>query len=542
MKPGFQTVPPGSYYKNPADVWAVKKTMKTAIKKTITALLIMLLASSAAGGLSFAAAEDPETPQHTAETLLGVLEDSRAEVVSLFASIVEGGGEVPGDAQDAFDEADGLRDEAQALYNASDYEESIEEATEALNKYGEAASLATETEGDDETEPEEGDEDDCDLFACYEKAVDRLERLRTIAEDLEAQGVDVSEADALILEAEDSLSQLEEALDQGDLEAAEALLGEANGTLGKLTATLKTLGKPKKKEKMEHFINQTRHRVQQLETKMLRILAKYGLSEEDEQAIREEFQAMIAGLDDIDVDRDDLGETVNSLKRLVKESNRVGKGKDLDEEVVDEINKLNKHESNLNRYRERIRMLEGLGAPTDELLGLLNEAEGLLSQADDEIAAGNKKAAEDLIDEADEILDMIDDMIDDLEEEYEEDDDDDGKTNNGKGKNKNKPGDEDETDDDFEKEKQKLMEEIAELEEKIAELGEEVEDTSEIEAELEEIKAALDQAEDEDDLEGLEERLDELEDRIEDREDSGLSDDDEEDDEDEPEEGDSETG
>jgi len=541
MKPGFQTVPPGSYYKKTPNVWAVKKT----VKKTITALLIMLLATSAAGGLSFAAAEDTETPQQTAETLLTVLDTSRAEVVALFESIVGGGGEVPEDAQESFDEADGLRDEAQALYDAGDYEGSIEEATEALNMYGEATSLALETDEDNGTEPEEEDEDEDDGYGVlvgYEKAVDRLEKLKAIAEDLEAQGVDVSEADALILEAEDSLSQLEEALNQRDLGAAGSLLGESNGTLGKLTAALKTIGKPKKMEKMEHFVTQTKHRVQQLETKMLRTLAKYGLSEEDEDAIRAEFQAMIAGLDDIDVDRDDLGETVNSLKRLVKETNRVGKGKDVDEEVVDKINKINKHESNLNRYRERIMELEGLGAPTDELLGLLNEAEGLLSQADDEMNAGNKEAAEDLIDEADEILDQIDDMIDDLEEEYEEDDDetsdeDKGKTNNGKGKVKT---DDDEIDDGFEKEKQKLEEEIAEIEEKIAELKEEGEDTSELEAELDEIKAALNQAEDEEDLEALEERLDELEDRIDDHEDSGLGADDE-DGEDEP-EGDLGTG
>jgi tetratricopeptide (TPR) repeat protein len=231
------------------------------MKKTITALLIMLLATSAAAGISFAAVEDTGTPQQAAETLLGVLEDSRAEVTILFDSIVDGGGEVPEDAQEALDEADELRDEAQALYDAGDYEDSIEKATKALNKYGKAASLALKTNEDDETEAED---DAYKSLAGYEKAVDRLEKLKAIAEALETQGIDVSEADAIILEAEDSLSHLEEALDQGDLETAESLLGEVNGTLGQLTATLKNLSKPKKKEKMEHFIDQTRHRVQQL--------------------------------------------------------------------------------------------------------------------------------------------------------------------------------------------------------------------------------------------------------------------------------------
>ncbi len=545
MKLGFQTVPPGSYYEKHPDVWAVKKTMK----RTITALLIMLLATSTAGGISFAAAEETGTPQQAAETLLGVLDDSRAEVATLFDSIVKGGGEVLEDAQEALGEADELRDEAQALYDAGDYEESFDKATKALNKYGKAASLALKTDEEDETGSEEEDEDEDDayeLLAGYEKAVNRLEKLKAIAEELEAQGIDVSEADAIILEAEEYLYQLEEALDQGDLDTAGSLLGEANGALGKLTATLQTISKPKKKEKMEHFIDQTRHRVQQLETKMLRILAKYGLSEEDSQAIKEEFQAIIAGLDDIDVDRDDLGDAVDSLKGLVKETNRVGKDKKVDEKVVDEINKLNRHESKLNMYRERVMELEALGVPTDELLGLIKQAEDLLSQANDEMDAGNKDAAEDLIDEAEEILGELDDMIDDLEEEYE----DEGKSNNGKvndktGKDPDDVTDDDGTNDDFEKKKQKVEEKIAELEEKIAELREKGEDTSELEAELDEIKAALEQAEDDEALEQLDERLDELSDRIDDVEDLGLSADDEDEvhgEDDEPEEGDDGTG
>ena len=327
MKPGFQLVPPGSYYKMAPDVWAVSKTMK----KMITALLIMLLATSTAAGVNFAVAEDTGTPQQAAETLLGVVSESREEVTKLFGSIVEEGGEVPDDAQEAFEEADGLRDEAQALYDAGDYEKSIEKATKALNKYGKAASLALKTEEDEEDDETEPEEDDAyGLLAGYEKAFDRLEKLKAITEELAAQDIDTSEADALIIEAEDFLSQLEEALDQGDLEAAESLLGKVNGTIGKLTGTLMSLSHPKKKEKMEHFIDQTRHRVQQLETKMLGILSKYGLTEEDEQAIREEFQAIIAGLDDIDVDRDDQGDVVKNLKGLVKETNRVGKDKDVD--------------------------------------------------------------------------------------------------------------------------------------------------------------------------------------------------------------------
>ena len=132
MKLGFQTVPPGSYYKKTPDFWAVKKTMK----KTITALLIMLLTTSVAGGLSFAAAEETETPQQTAETLLTVLDTSRAEVLALFDSMVEGGGEVPEDAQESFDEADRLRDEAQALYEKLDipyYARQVEGSLQVVN-------------------------------------------------------------------------------------------------------------------------------------------------------------------------------------------------------------------------------------------------------------------------------------------------------------------------------------------------------------------------------------------------------------------------
>ena len=91
-----------------------------------------------AAGLSFAYAQDD--PAVVAENLLDAVNASSTEVNGLFDAFVAGNGTIPDDAADALADAEALYAEAQAAFEAGNYEEAIEKAAEALNKYGEASS------------------------------------------------------------------------------------------------------------------------------------------------------------------------------------------------------------------------------------------------------------------------------------------------------------------------------------------------------------------------------------------------------------------
>jgi DNA repair ATPase RecN len=471
-------------------------------KKIISMLLITLLIASTAGGMGIALAEEGDpvpVTQEDADTWFGLVADSKGEVVSLFESITSGGEEVPSEATEAFDEAEALMGEAQTAYDAEDYETAVEKATDALNKYGDALERATPEEPDDDDDDDDETDDVLKTFAGYEKARERLEKLREIAGDLEGQGIDVSEVVAMLDEAALILDEMDTQLNLGDLDAAANMLGEANSLIGNSMGKLTSLSNSKKKEKIEQFIERTRERIIRLETKLNRILAKYGVSGEDSNAIVEEFNALRAILDGVDIDEDDLKDVIDQLKDVVKDSKKVGKDKeDLDEEVIEKVNDIADNEDKLNRYRERIGELAEQGVETGELSALLAQVEGLLAEAQAEVEAeaGNKEAAEEILEEAEDLLDDLDDMIDDMEEDEED------KGNKYKG--------------NFEEEQAKLEEEIAELAEEIDALKSDGQDTTDLEARLDEARLALEEARTMDDLDEVEEILEELDELVED--------------------------
>ncbi len=413
MKPGFQMVPAGPSYSIKYNQSSVNKMYR----KSTALLLITLLVASSAAGLGMVSAQPVSTSQQVVETLLNVLGNSHVEVTSLFESVVSGGGTVSDDAQEAYDEAVQLRTQAQEEYDLGEYEEAVKTALKALNMYGKAAGKVF----DDEDEPEDDDtEKFLGLFVAHEKSLERLEKLRKIAEELTAQGIDVTEATALIAETQGKLDSMRSALDAGEFESAEDLLDEANGIMSQSTGSLQGLSSEKKKEKTEKFIVRTKSMIQNLETKLERVLEKYDVTAEDADAIRDQFQEMKDRLDGIDLDEEgDLDDVIDDLKDIVKESRDVGDD-EIDDDVIKSLKEINKNESKLERYQERIEELDLLGVDTTGLDALVKDAEEALTNALIGTDEGDEDATEDLIDDADDILDDLDDLIDDIEDEAED--------------------------------------------------------------------------------------------------------------------------
>lgn len=452
MKPGFQMVPAGPYYA----FNSIQRSVNKMYKKSTALLLITLLVASSAAGLGLVSGQPVSTSQQVAETLLNVLGNSHGEVTSLFESVVSGGGTVSEDAQEAYDEAVQLRTQAQEEYDLGEYEEAVKTATKALNMYGKAAGKVFEDEEEDE--PEDDDtEEFLGLFVAHERSLERIEKLRKIAEDLTTQGIDVTEATALIDEAQEKLDAMSSALELGEFDSAEDLLGEANSLMGESTGSLQSLSKQKKIEKTEKFIVKTKSMIESLEAKMDRILEKYNLSDEDAAAIREEFQEMKDRLDGIDLDEgEDLNDIIDDLKDIVKDSRDVGDDEDeFDDDVIKSLKEINKQESKLERYRERVEELALLGVDTTGLDALVTGIEEALADALSGTDDGDEDATEDLIDEADDLLDDLDDLIDEVEEEAEdleeEDEDDEDETDDGEDDSDDLPSEgEDGTGDDEE--------------------------------------------------------------------------------------------
>ena len=403
----------------------LNRSIRKSIKTPFTMLLISLLLTTVARDTGLTCAKTEDTSHHVAETLLDLLKVSCEEVNALFRSI-SNGSYTTDDLVETLAEAETLHEEAKAYFEAGEYDQAIDRATKAMNLYGKVASKTYEIQRKDEEQNEDNEAEETfepvELYSYYEKSLDRLERFKEITYELESQGVEVSETLALILETELSLADMKEKLEHRDFEEAESMHKVVEDALEEVEGGLQSQSHEKRKEKAERFIDQTRQRVQQLETKYDKVLDKHDVSDDDIGGIHEEFQEIFSALDEAekDIDDDELDEAIEQLKDTVKELKDVGKDQEgLDEELVENLNNLNEQDFILKTYLDRIRMLEGLGIDTVELDDLLEKIERLLVDANKKINEGKNEDAEILIDDSDDLLNKLDDFIDKLQEEEE---------------------------------------------------------------------------------------------------------------------------
>jgi len=466
-------------------------------------IMMTLLTVSLLGGVVFTHAQDIDPNLASAENLLSLLTESENEVTSLFENIVDDGGEVPQDAQDILADGQELHSEAQALFDGENYEECIEKATEALNKYGEALEeVAVEEPEDPETgEPqvmaqetvEEQTAKMVGLNTAIAKARSRISQLGEIAETLE--GVDTSAAIQLLDDAEDILDAIGVKLVLGEFDESEIILGRANRLIGQATGVLKNQGEPKKQEKILHFISQTSRRMEHLRVKMMKVFDKKGYSVTKINEYNIQFDDIKDGYTGL-LTHGDLKLVIKDLKALVKESRKIGNGQSgLSVETVEALNEQTDLESLIDIYRSKVMELDESDEVKDELLAKLDEAAELLAQAEDALAAEDDVLAEELTDAVEEILKEFKEMFDDVVVAQVE------------AKSKGKSGDK------FDDKLVEVNARIAEIEVVIDAMDDSDEKTG-LGTRLLNIQGLVDEAVDDEDLDGVEELLEELEEEL----------------------------
>jgi hypothetical protein len=407
-----------------------RRKMSKKLMITLTTLLATLLATSFMGGAYLVYAQEVDENQVAAENLLSMLTESEAEVTSLFETIIGDGGEVPEDAAEALIEAQELHAEAQGLYDEGSYEESVEKATDALNKYGKAITEATPEEPEEPEAPEDPEDPEetevmtaeeeiteetekmIGITTAIEKAEKRINKLREIAGELSTVEIDTTEASSLLDEA----SGILDSISLEDTEGAEELLSTANELIGQATGLLKSNGEPIKEEKIEHFTQQAIHHIEQLNTKMNRFLDKFGSTEETSLTMQTQYDDIMAGLEGIDT-KDGLKAAVTQLKWLEKETRNIGKGTEVEEligeEAFESLKGQMKLESKLDYYWEIVNEMDDEDPVKAEAGELLAQAEGLLSGAETALVEGDEGLADEMVEEAEEIIDNIDDLLGD---------------------------------------------------------------------------------------------------------------------------------
>jgi hypothetical protein len=374
-------------------------------KNKIMKTLMTLLSIMAIGG-TLVYAQNVDGKMVAAENLLRILEKTENRVISHFESITESGEEVPPEAQELLSLAQQLHVEAQTLYAEEKYEECIKKATEALNKYGETlgkAHIEEDMMDPLEEELEEETEQMAGLLTAIMRSRSRIEKLGEIADGLDELEIDTSEARSLIDDAESILNELESLLESGELMEPGVYLGEANGLIGQATGMLRSIGQPRKQERVQQFIQSTIHRAGALEQKMNRMLIGQGIPN---HGVSEEFMGIVSGLRGLD-SHADLKDAIMQLKEYVRNINRVGRSNEdehgLVEGMVSRLNAQSRLGALIEACRNRLNSIEDMELVAT-LNALLDEAESLLAESMEALVAGDEETAEQLLDSVEQLL------------------------------------------------------------------------------------------------------------------------------------------
>lgn len=350
------------------------------------------------------------------ENLLRILEKTENRVNSHLESITDGGGEIPLESLELLAEAQQLHADSQALYDEEKYEECIIKSTEALNKYGETiGKVNIEVEDMEPLEDHvEGEtERMIGLSTAIERSRIRIDKLREIADDLDELEIDTSEAGSLLDEAEGIIDELVALLESGELEEPGVYLGEANGLIGEATGMLRSMGQPRKQEKVQQFIQRTIHRAGALEQKMNQMFMGQGLPN---TGVSAEFRGIVSGLRGLEL-HTDLKDAIGQLKEYVKDINRVGRSqedeKGLGEDVVATLNAQSRLMAIIEAYRNRLNFIED-----EELLAslnaLLDEAERLLVESEEALVSGDEESAKELLEAVEQLLEEFKEVFNEV--------------------------------------------------------------------------------------------------------------------------------
>jgi len=394
-----------------------------SIKAPLTMFLVFLLASTMALRGNATHADTGHASNNVAETLLEMLNVTREEVNALLLSAGNNSSRVE-DFVELLAEAEALNSEAHACLESGKYDLAVDTATEALNVYGRIASRIYAIE--EEEEKLGGEDESVELvehYARFEKALDRLNRYEEITDELASQGLDVSDVLILILYAERLLSEMREGLEREDFMGAESMRRDFEDAFEKIEDMLQSRSHEKRREKAERFVDETRDRVQRLETRYGQALDNQGIVDNATGGVHEELLDILSELEEVNamIGEGELDEAIGRLENTIIELKHLGNDQDrLGEELIESLNSLGEQSFLHRSYEGRIRRLEGFGVDTVELDELLKEIRRLLIDAGREIEIGRNDEAEDLIKGSGELLEVLGTQIKKLQEELDE--------------------------------------------------------------------------------------------------------------------------
>ena len=403
------------------------------MKKLLTSLMILTFIALTVAALPIKMGYGEVTPtennQITLNKLLELFDRANTTLTEIIAKLEARGVTIPEEVLNNYDMGLATANEAIQLRDEGKYAEAKEKILEAMQHLRNATlPIADDLEEVETSEEKEAREAD-GIEAAIERIQARIEKLREIAENAAARGINASQIIERLGNVTELLSRIKGHIEAGNISEAAKEKEMSQRWFGEAMAALKPIIETYKANQAERFLNMTEERLSRISNRINNIISRLPIPEHARNRITlnmgrgiKTAQSRIAEVRSLlregkIIDAiPKLGELRADIANLMAE---MKKQPNMEPEVGDALEKIDRCEIALDVLENRSEILGEKGANVTVLLMEIHEARNLLQNAVENLKEGELTIVENLLAQIDNIINEAKSLADHLETQLE---------------------------------------------------------------------------------------------------------------------------
>jgi len=398
--------------------------MKKLLTSLMIPMLIMLAVVTLPVKVGYSQTDSTENDV-TLDKLLDLFGRANTTLTEIFAKLKARGITIPEEVLNNYDKGLATAKEAVQLRDEGKYAEAKEKILEAMQHLRNAMLPIGDDLEEVETQEEKDAREAIGIEAAIERIQARIEKLRGIAENAIAQGINASQIIDRLGNVTELLIRIKEHIKAGNISEAAKEREMSQRGIGEAMAALKPIIETHKVRQAERFLNKTEERLSRISTMINNIISRLPIPEFARKRITQNMgqgiktaQNKIAEVRNL-LQEGKITDAISKLGELRADiANLMAEMKqqpNVEPEIGEALEKIDLREIALDILEDRLEILEEKGVNVTDLLTKIHEARNLIQSAVENLKKGELTIVENLLTQIDDIIEEAKNLADQLE-------------------------------------------------------------------------------------------------------------------------------
>jgi len=403
--------------------------MKKLFTLLIISILITLVPATLPVKMGYGQTDSTENNNVTLDKLLELFDQTSNTLTEIFAKLEARGVTVPEEVLNNYDKGLAIAKEAIQLRDEGKYAEAKEKILEAMQHLRSAVLPIADELEEVETSEEREVQKAAGIEAAIERIQARIEKLREIAENAAARGINASQIIERLGNLTDLLIRIKGHIEAGDISEAAREKEISQRWFGEAMAALKPIIEAHKASQAERFLNMTEERLSRISNRINSIVSKLPIPEIARKMIAKHMgqgiQVAQNRISDVRtlLKGEKVDEAIQMLSGIrldiVNLIEEMKKQPNVEPEVGEALEKIDQQEILLDILEERANILREKGVNITSLLTEIRKAHDLIQNALENLEEGKLTDVENLLTQIDNVVHEAKSLTDNLEKTLE---------------------------------------------------------------------------------------------------------------------------